>query len=110
MSVKDNAITFNVILEKEDGEWVAHCLELDIVATSANKRTVLVDMVRLIAAQVGYAFANDNLDNLYHPAPQEVWKRFYQCKKLEKKRVPLAKAPRRAGFVPPVVFANTCCA
>jgi len=110
MSVKDNAVTFNVVLEKEGREWVAHCLELDIVATSANRRTVLVDMARLIAAQVGYAFANNNLDNLYHPAPPEVWEKFYRCKKQEKKRVPLAKATRRGGFVPPVVYANTCCA
>jgi hypothetical protein len=35
------------------------------------------DIVALICAQIDYAFSNDNLDNLYHPAPKQVWEAFY---------------------------------
>ena len=33
-----------------------------------------MNILSLIQVQVEYAFENDNLDNLYHPAPKEVWK------------------------------------
>jgi hypothetical protein len=36
--------------------------------------------------QIDYAFANNNLDNLFHPAPHEVWSEFYTCKEqMERK-------------------------
>jgi len=73
------SITVNVLIKKEDNAFVAHCLELDIVTTGDNIDQVTQDITDLVKAQIEYAFTNDNLDYLYHPAPQEVWKEFYAC-------------------------------
>ena len=73
---KTGSMIFSVLVKKEGDMWVAHCLELDIVTTARSLDAVKADMNDLIAAQVDYAFCNDNLENLYRPAPPEVWKKF----------------------------------
>ena len=65
--------------EIEEGEWLAHCLELDIVTTADTADQVEKDIIDLIIAQVTYAIENDNMHNLYRDAPREVWDEFFQC-------------------------------
>ena len=107
-------MTFNVIIKEEEGLCVAHCLELDIVATGDTTEKAWGEMVDLIGIQVGYAFSNDNLENLYRPAPPEVWEEFYACQeKTDEKeiQVPLTlgrETKDTARFVPPWIIAQMC--
>jgi len=71
---KGSGMTFNVLVSKEERVYVAHCLELDIVTTGTRIKDVKKEMGELIIAQVDYAFSNDNLENLFRPAPANVWK------------------------------------
>jgi len=80
-SSKDQPVTFNVLIKEEDDILVAHCLELDIVATADSLKQVKEDISSLIIAQIDYAFSNNNLEHLFHPASQEVWSEFFSCKK-----------------------------
>jgi hypothetical protein len=110
MTVADNAMVVNIMVYLEDELYVAHCLELDLVATAETMDQVAKDMDDLIAAAVTYAFENDNLDHLYHPAPPEAWERLYACgiteeRKIETKHDP-AKTPHT--FVPPWIIAKKC--
>jgi len=41
------------------------------------------DIIDVILAHVRYAIENDNLEHMYHPAPQEVWKEFFRCSDRE---------------------------
>ncbi|OPY85147.1 MAG: hypothetical protein A4E65_00176 [Syntrophorhabdus sp. PtaU1.Bin153] len=104
------SMIFNVLVKKDEGLYIAHCLELDLVATSEDANEVTSDILDLIKAQVNYAFLNDNLAYLYHPAPTEVWEEFYACKEQIEKKVNLrrsrAKNPHR--FIPPWIIARTC--
>jgi hypothetical protein len=103
------AVTFNILVKQEPEGFLAHCLELDIVATSETLEGVKKDMIDLIFAQVHYAFSNDNLEHLYHPAPPEVWKEFYECRERiqEHYRTP-EEDTELEKFVPPWIIANTC--
>ena len=56
---------FQVLIKKEEGLWVAHCMELDIVAANKNLASAKKEIGDLITAQVSYAFENDNVENLY---------------------------------------------
>ncbi|MDY7037350.1 MAG: hypothetical protein SV375_14440 [Thermodesulfobacteriota bacterium] len=76
----ERSMTFNILAKKENKIWIAHCLELDIVSTAKTLNILKKEIVDLIIAQIDYAFSKDNLDNLYHPAPTEVWRKFYACK------------------------------
>lgn len=101
---------FNVLVKKEAGLFVAHCLELDIVATADDIKKVTSDIFDLIKAQLDYAFSNDNLQYLYRPAPPSAWKEFYDCKGQIEERIAMKKrsAKSSGSFVPPWFTARTC--
>ncbi|MBI3793677.1 MAG: hypothetical protein HY280_02985 [Nitrospinae bacterium] len=102
-----NNLTFNVFFKKTDNVWTGHCLELDIVVESKNLSEVKKDMSQLIMAQVDYAFSNDNLDNLYHPAPPEVWAEFWKCKEIHERKVKIHSVFAGSGrFVPSSLITN----
>jgi len=111
---KSNEISFsaNVLIKEEDGMIVAHCLELDIIAVGTTLKEVQSEIVSLICAQIDYAFSNDNLDNLYHPAPPEMWQEFYRCKEqIERKYAIRKKFQGKSGIekiVPPWLITKTC--
>ncbi len=104
--MKKTALNFNILIEKEEDLFIAHCLELDIVATAETMDQVKKDIIDLMAAQVEYAFSNDNLENLYHPAPPEIWKEFFDCEKQEQNRRKIKSEP--PSFAPPEITASTC--
>ena len=106
-----NAMIFNILVKEEDDMYVAHCLELDIVATGSSLEQVKKDMKDLINAQIDYAFTHNNLENLYRPAPTEVWRDFFACKEqlVERHRVqPIFHPEIPNAFVPPWFIARTC--
>ena len=108
-----NGMIFNILIKREGETYIAHCLELDIVATADSLDTLHSDIIDLIVAQVDYAFSNDNLENLYHPAPAEVWAEFYSCKEKKENRIKLDSLfsdndHGLKSFVPPWIIANTC--
>ena len=106
---KNDALTVNILIKREEGMFVAHCLEMDIVATGDSLEAVKSDIIDLIKAQITFAFAHGNQDNLFHPAPSEVWREFYKCSGVEKARHEVPQSEDAPGeFIPPWFFANTC--
>lgn len=101
---------FNVLVKKEGALYVAHCLELDIVTASPDVKQLEKDMIDLIHTQIDYAFSHDNLENLYHPAPSEVWEAFFKCKKqMEiKHKIQPAFKENQKKFVPPWFTTRIC--
>jgi hypoxanthine phosphoribosyltransferase len=102
---------FNILIKKVDKEFIAHCLELDIVATGKTLIRVKKDITDLILTQVDYAFSNDNLGHLYRPAPADIWQEFYACKNQSEERINVKSSFRgeKAGmFIPPWIIARTC--
>ena len=57
-------VSFSILIREDDALFVAHCLELDIVATGPTLTEAKACIIDLIRAQLDYAFNNDNLDNL----------------------------------------------
>ncbi len=105
-------MAFNVLVKEEDDMWVAHCLELDVVATSDTEEGAVTDIADLIRAQVSYAISHDNLEYLYHPAPSEVWEEFLRCKERVQSRHEARPDTAAWGEATPSalldIVANTC--
>lgn len=106
------SFTANVLVKEEDNMYIAHCLELDIVAVGSTLEETQREIVSLICAQIDYAFSNDNIENLYHPAPAEVWQEFLSCKEQIERKYAI-----RSGFkdetnlknmIPPWLITKTC--
>ena len=111
-SSEENGMIFNILIKVEEDLFIAHCLELDIIATGVTMDQTQKDIIALICAQIDYAFSNDNLENLYHPAPKGVWEEFYACKEQIRKRhivdATFVEGNGSKAFVPPWIIANTC--
>lgn len=80
--MKTEVFTFKVIITKdiEDNIYVAHCLELDLVATSDKSDQLIINISDIIICQLQYCLENDNLEHFYKPAPLSDWKTFFNCK------------------------------
>jgi len=108
---REESFTFKVLVKMEDRLWVAHCLELDIVATADTRDQVEKDIVDLIAAQVCYALDHDNLEYLYRSAPPDVWNEFLECKECRESRHLVTVASEGgtlSGEIRPLIITNTC--
>jgi hypothetical protein len=109
---KDLAMTVNVLLKEDQELCIAHCLELDLVTTGSSYGDAQKDIVDCIIAQVHYAFENDNLDFLFHPAPPEIWAEFFSCKEQVESRHRVPVKPKNTtslkSFVPPWIITRMC--
>jgi len=72
---RNPSIKLNVLVYKEENEWIAHCLQMDLVAANENKDSVQDDIIDLIKTHVLYALENDNIDHIFKPAPAEEWEK-----------------------------------
>ena len=70
----------DVLLTKEETLYVAHGLQLDLVATGETLEEAKRDLLDVVEVQINYAFQHDNLEHLFRPAPGEVWKKFFELK------------------------------
>lgn len=78
---KKPSFNLHVLIYKEENAWLAHCLELDIVAVDANKSVVEKDIVDLISAQIESAAEHNNIENIFKPAPAKDWAKLYFASK-----------------------------
>lgn len=81
------SIKLNVLIYREGDNWIAHCLQMDIVAANTNVKTAEDDIIDLIKAQVTFALENDNLGNLFKPAPAEEWAKLENATKCGTKKI-----------------------
>lgn len=106
----DISLSVDILIKEDDNMFVAHCLELDIIAVAETLDQAQREVVSLICAQVDYAFSNNNLSNLFYPAPPEVWAEFFGCKEQQERKYKLESAFQKGinKILPPWLIAKTC--
>jgi hypothetical protein len=90
-------LTVHIIIYKEDGELTAHCLEMDLVTTGESIARVKKDIEDLIIAQLNFATKNNNLDNVFKPAPDKYWSMLAHAKKCNKKKISDGRHDHKVG-------------
>lgn len=101
------SIKLNIVIYKEGGEWIAHCLQMDIVASGKSAKAVEEDIIGLIKAHVRFAIDNDNVGNIFKPAPSEIWSMTGHAKRCVSRNIRLF-APQKKEYVPPVKELEFC--
>ncbi len=92
--------TFNVFIETvEGGAYVAHCLEAGLVATSDDCDELPHKMAKMLSRQISFALRNNNPSDIFHPAPPEIWEKFFQAKGTIERTVRPMKVNDVGGFV-----------
>lgn len=74
--MKKLRIPLRVVFYQEDGDWIAHCLEFDLLGDGKTKEEAARQLGGAIETQVGCFLENRNIHNLFMPAPAEIQSRF----------------------------------
>src|SRR5438445_2162924 len=69
-------IPLRVVFYKEEGDWVAHCLEFDLIGDGPTKEDALKDLSQAIAIQVEASLEHNNPANLFTSADWKYHARF----------------------------------
>lgn len=64
-------LNISVILYCECNQWIAHCLEFDLLGSGSTREAALEDLMKVIVFQ-----GETNLDNLFFPAPGGFFRKF----------------------------------
>ena len=91
-SVDRPTLTTRILLQCDEGEWIAHSLELDLVGTGENKEDAIQDLVGAIVTQV--EFCQEKGWDSFFPAPEEVFQMWEKIQ-LEAWETVLAHAQRK---------------
>ncbi len=65
-----NKLLLRAVLYREDGLWVAHALEMDLIGTGATETAALRELRSNVEAQL--SFAKQERMNPFRPAPEEI--------------------------------------
>jgi hypothetical protein len=90
--MKEAQFTFHVLVDQYEGQQVAHCLEMGLVAVHDDIDELVPIMTKLIIRQLQFALENDNPADIFHSAPPEVWARFKEVQQelpLERLQKPI---------------------
>ena len=74
--------------------WIAHCLELDVVAEGRDRKTAIQDLMDLCATQIETAIDTGNLESVFRPAPPEIWATFSRAVDTQVKKRPVPPVER----------------
>jgi hypothetical protein len=64
------------LLSESEGRSIAHCLDLDLVATGQSREEAAGKLDRLVKAHIELALATQQLANLATKAPQSFWNQY----------------------------------
>ncbi len=74
--MKTLRIPLRVVFYTEDGDWIAHCLEFDLLGNAATKQGAVESLAEAIRLQVDESIRHNNPHNLFSPADGEYFEMF----------------------------------
>lgn len=77
------SLTIRAVLYREDGCWIAHCLEFDLIGHGDTRESALQMLTQAIEIQVEQTIEHENLDNLFAPADGKFFAMFAAGKDVQ---------------------------
>lgn len=72
------------IVYREGQWWIAHCLEMDVVAEGDSPLEAISSVVELCGIKIAEAMRDGNLRSIFRPAPPEIWELNARAKRFRK--------------------------
>ncbi len=66
--------------EEKPGRFVAHCLELDVLAVEDTKPKAILLLKELISDLLEAAMKDGTMDKVFRPAPPEYWQKLVRAR------------------------------
>ena len=78
VKAKDNGfrVALRAVVYRHHAWWIAHCLELDLVAEGKRPVEALNDLRDIAVTQVDLAAREGRLESIFRTAPPEIWAMF----------------------------------
>ncbi len=76
-AIQNFNIELRAVIYREDGVWLAHCLEMDIVAEGNSPQQACRDVIELCELQIRVALEEGDIQSVFRPAPPETWKMYF---------------------------------
>src|SRR6266849_4274448 len=85
--------SLSYLFREDAGVTIAHCLDLDLVATGENREIAERRLDTLVRAQIKMIVTKLNFADLNFAAPKEYWDQFYDAEEFKKARLELEVPP-----------------
>ncbi len=69
-------IALRFVVYREGEWWIAHCLELDLVAEGRTAPAAVSDLADIASTQIASAKEAGDFASIFRPAPPEIWAMF----------------------------------
>jgi len=76
------SIPIRVVLYQEDGRWIAHCLEFDLLGDGATQEDALQCLKGAIQTQIDAVVDHDSLESLYFPAEGKYFRMYAEGREI----------------------------
>ncbi len=70
------------VVYREGQWWIAHCLEMDVVAEGDSRFEAVSSIMELCGAKIEASIDDGNVRAIYHPAPAAIWELYARAKKF----------------------------
>ena len=77
MEIELRAVIYH---DQDTGRWVGHCLEMDIVGEGDTPQMAAQEVMDLCDTQIIACIENRNLDDIFSPAPSEIFTIYAQAR------------------------------
>jgi hypothetical protein len=85
--------SLSYLFTDSEGTSVAHCLDLDLVATGENREVAERRLDNLVRAQIRTISERFNFADLNFSAPPDYWTKFWEGQEFKKARLELDVPP-----------------
>jgi predicted RNase H-like HicB family nuclease len=75
-------LPLRIVFYKEDGAWVAHCLEFDLLGDGSTQEHALGQLLEAISLQIEATLEHNNPANLFCPADGKFFEMFAAGKNI----------------------------
>jgi hypothetical protein len=81
--MNENTKTFevSVIVFREDSDFTALALEMDIRGYGTTPQAAIDDVTAMLAAQISFAVQIGNPEGVWHPAAEKFWRMFEEARR-----------------------------
>jgi len=75
-----NEVSLSVLGYVEDGDWIAHALEFDIVGVGETFEQAIEALQEAIELQMSYAHFKEDPSLIFHRAPEKLFEQYQKAK------------------------------
>jgi predicted RNase H-like HicB family nuclease len=93
---KETGIVLRAVIYREGKWWIAHCLELDLVAEGDSAREAMDNLIDIANTQIEVALQDGNLESILTPAPAKMWTLYFDASADE---FPVKKTKRQPNRI-----------